>query len=71
MCVCLTPVHTRGRGSVADKQGRFEGCTALLPLLCGLTTRQLQVALLTRGGAVRAERAKDIKHKTYGDETPT
>ena len=50
----LTPVHTRGRRSVADTRGGCEGCTALPPL-GGLTTRQMPVTLLARGGAERAD----------------
>ena len=58
----FTPVHTRGRRSVAVMWGGFEGRAALLPL-GGSTTRQMPVALLVRGGAPRAERAEAINLK--------
>jgi hypothetical protein len=67
--VGLTPVHTRGRRSVAGTRGGFEGCTALPPL-GGTTTRQMPVALLARGGAVRAERAEAINIKHVGIKVP-
>ena len=55
---------------MAREQGGFGGCTSFPLLLCGSTTRQLQVALLrvARSGAARAERAKAIRCETRGDE---
>jgi hypothetical protein len=55
--------------SVAGTRGRFEGRTTLPPL-GGLTTRQMPVALLARGGAVRAERAEAMNIKHAGVNVP-